>query len=65
MSETPAEPTNIVLYGSDLALLEGEKRDRNAKRLLTKQGTFTSDLGSDLPYNAEYQFEISPLVMVP
>lgn len=56
-----ATSVTIVLHGDDLALLGGSFR----RRVLTIEGTFNSDLGTDLELKQEVQFDIADLVAVP
>lgn len=58
---TPAATVTIILKGADLQIL-GLKDD--GKRLLTVEGTYTSDAGPGLPINEEYEFTVRPLVAV-
>ena len=56
----PASQQIIVLYGEDLKRWPVD----NGLRRLFVQGTYTSDLGFDLPYTDEVEFEIEDLVGV-
>lgn len=58
----PAETVLVVLSGLDLAMQAGE--GGVVQRLLTVQATYTSTEGSNLPYKAEYLFNLHPLVVV-
>lgn len=46
----------ITLYGADLTI-----GSAGVARIITLEGTFTSDLGSGLPWNDEISFEIIDL----
>lgn len=56
---SPASTVTIVLSGDDLAITAGE---RGHLRVLTVRGTFTSDLGTGLPFTEEARFSIDNLV---
>ncbi|HDM76324.1 MAG TPA: hypothetical protein ENG51_07620 [Deltaproteobacteria bacterium] len=60
VSITPASSVDIVLSGDDLAL-EG---DAPELRVLTVEGTYSSDLGSDLPIKDSVRFIVDNLVAV-
>lgn len=53
VAATPAPAVTIVLFGLDLAI-----GSAGPARVLTLQGTFTSDLGAGLPYTDEITFEV-------
>lgn len=57
--ETPAASVTVVLSGDDLALLTSDPFDY--ERYMSFEGTYDSDLGSNLPLNDGVQFEIYPL----
>ena len=52
----------ILLSGSDLAITEGETVP--AKRILTVEAVYDSDLGTDLPLKEEFIFYVDNLVIV-
>lgn len=54
VSITPAATINIVLSGDDLLL----SKPHDNVRILLIEGTYDSDLGSDLPLRGEAVFEI-------
>lgn len=54
-----AATINIVLSGNDLAI-----SNNGRKRVVTIQGAYDSDLGSNLPLKAEVRFTIADLLMV-
>lgn len=58
-----AESVDIVLSGDDLAISSGFD-GRAEERVLTIEGTYTSDLGSGLPIKAECRFFIDSLIAV-
>lgn len=58
---TPAATVTIVLKGDDLQILDWQD---DGKRLLTVEGTYTSDAGTGLPINEEYEFTVRPLTAV-
>ena len=60
VSITPASSVDIVLSGDDLAL-EG---DAPELRVLTVAGTYSSDIGSDLPIKDSVRFIVDNLVAV-
>ena len=51
----------LVLYGSDMRILEGE--DSYGERLLTLRGTYNSSNGSGLPLNKQIKFKVQNLKM--
>lgn len=53
-----ASTITIVLSGDDLALQASETNNEYAKRALTIEYEYDSDLGSDLPGKAQYYFKI-------
>ena len=53
---------DIVLSGLDLALQSGESLQ--ALRILTLEGTYDSDAGTDLPLRAACKFTVEDLVAV-
>lgn len=59
---TPASVVYIVLSGDDLAV-GSESDDR--RRIVTIEGTYDSDLGSDLPIKDQVEFQIEDLVIIP
>ena len=60
VSITPDSSVDIVLSGDDLAL-EG---DAPELRVLTVEGTYSSDLGNDLPIKDSVRFIVDNLVAV-
>jgi len=59
---SPSSSEDIVLSGDDLALQSGETS--RGVRILTVEGTYDSDAGSDLPLNDEIRFIVDGLVAV-
>jgi len=59
VSLTPGTSVNVVLSGDDLAL-PGDDR----VRIFTVEGTYDSDLDTDLPLKAACQFTIEDLTAV-
>lgn len=59
VSVTPASKVNIVLSGNDLSI-PGASKDR----VLTVKAPYDSDLGSGLPFNEEFTFQINDLVNI-
>ena len=57
---SPAESVTIVLSGDDLAMDEAY----DVERILLIEGTYDSDLGSDLPLRDQLTFTIEDLVGV-
>lgn len=49
----------LVISGDDLAVFGGTD---NCERVLSVQGTYSSDAGSNLPVNGECEFEIDRLL---
>ncbi len=58
---SPANPTEILLQGADLALLTAADL---GKRVLTIKAKYNSSRGTGLPLNDEAVFRIKPLLMV-
>ena len=58
----PAASVDIVLQGADLALQSGESLQ--ALRILTVEGTYDSDAGTDLPIKAACKFVVEDLVAI-
>jgi hypothetical protein len=58
-TETPDSAIDIVLSGNDLAIAAGI-----TSRVLLVQAPYDSSLGSGLPNNEEYTFEIDDLVNI-
>jgi len=58
----PTAIENIVLSGDDLAFQDGERK--TAKRVLTVEWTYDSDLGTGLPGKDKYEFKVTDLVVV-
>jgi hypothetical protein len=52
----PEQVEYIVLFGNDLAILDGEHGEE--ERNLVFEGTYTSNRGSDLPLNGQYTFYV-------
>lgn len=59
---TPASTETVVLSGADLALQAAEIGQNHVHRWFCFEGTYDSDLGSDLPLVEEAQFEITAVV---
>ena len=58
VSITPGTSITIVLSGSDLDYDDGPER------VLTIQGTYESDLGSELPFKDQVRFTVQDLIAV-
>jgi hypothetical protein len=58
---TSASTVTVVLSGADLALNSSYEGRR---RVLLVQGTYSGDLGSNLPIKQEFEFSIRDLVAV-
>lgn len=56
---SPANPTEILLSGDDLALIDEED---SGYRILTFVGTYNSAYGSDLPLKSQTGFYLEKLV---
>jgi|WetSurMetagenome_2_1015567.scaffolds.fasta_scaffold298129_2 hypothetical protein len=55
------DSVEIVLSGDDLALPEGA----DARRILTVEGTYDSDAGTDLPFKEQATFLVKNLTKSP
>lgn len=62
ISETPGSSIDIVLFGNDLAIQDGETNI--GERVLTIEATYNSTEGSNLPLKAEVYFIVDNLKIV-
>ena len=59
VSVTPSWEIDIVLTGDDLAII-----DADLSRFLTVEAPYDSDLGDNLNFNEEYEFNIIDLLNI-
>ena len=57
---TPTASEVIVLSGGDLVAVENEEGTHTHLWLIIK-GTYTSDLGTDLPFQDQVRFSVEPI----